>query len=370
MKKTLLLTIILLFQFCGYKLSSTTNIVDKQTDIAYKISNNEEFDINLAIEDLSNEFMLNSFTGINPVNKNNIAIRNHLVLSMLFYLKNDPEQHLKEYNLALQKLKHNLINDSIYAEGPSYYLYVEEIIDIYLKIINDEELKQIKFRCNNWISKYIMPDGTLAPVGDTRRSFYKEFENYDRIVYDSEETFFKKDNISLFIRHPSKLDKYKLNGHIHYDIGDFVLYNNDKCIILPVGYPGFEKKSQYNLDNLRYKNSIYFEDLSNWRIRNYEQIEVSRTDSSLVMEYRILSKTVTREFIIKKNKLIIRDHGSDGINLNISDDFRDFKIITGSQSLETLRGYHSEMEEEVKQNDILYVSNSCGITEVEITLNN
>ena len=364
--KTILLIAILLLQACNYKFSDTYNIVNNQTEIAYKIANHEDFDIDEAIESLSDEFALNAFKGINAVNNNNISIRNHLILSMLYYLKSDINAFNKERDTALIKINYNLIDYTIYSEGPYYYLYVEEIVNIFINLVGiDKELENFRNKCRIWLLKYVMPDGTLAPIGDSRRVSYNlSFNNSNRVVFDSEETFFKMNNLSLFIRHPSKLNKYKLNGHVHYDIGDFCIYNNDKCIVLPLGYPGNKKKIESGLDNLRYKNSIYFEDMGSWRIKDYEQRRVERTDSSIFLEYKIIGKVVSREFIIQENKVIIKDIGSDGININVSSGCK-VNVIVG-KDIEKLVGYHCENEEDVVQNDIVYVGSDCGNTEIEI----
>lgn len=364
--KTIFLVVILLQISCNFKFSSTFDIVNSQTDIAYKIANNEDFDIDEAIEILSDEFALNAFKGINQVNSNNISIRNHLILSMLYYLKGDIDSFNKERDTALIKINYNLIDDTIYSEGPYYYLYVEEIVNIYINLIGtDKELEDFRNKCKIWLLKFVMPDGSLAPIGDSRRVSYNlDFDNSNRVVYDNEETFFKINNISLFIRHPSKFNKYKLNGHVHYDIGDFCIYNNDECVVLPLGYPGNKKKIENGLENLRYKNSIYFEDMGSWRIKNYEQKNVERTDTSLFIEYKIIGKIVSREFIIRENKVVVRDRGSDGININVSGGCR-VNVVVGRE-VEKLVGYHCENEEDIVQNDIIFVPSYCGDTEIEI----
>lgn len=280
--KTKILFIVCLFVNC-LNFQNSTQIVDNQTDIANKISNGEEIDLDLAIGSLKDQALMNVASSVNPLNIGNIGVRNRVLLSILYYLKSDRENYLNYLDTAKALIRHNLINDSIWSEGPSYYLYVVEMIDVYTKVVgSDDFFKEFKEKCDRWRDRYIMPDGTLAPIGDTRLNKGEyEFDNTDRIVFDNEETLIKKGVFTIFIRHPQNIDKYKINGHISYDIGDFVLYKEKECLLLPVGYPGNELKSKYNLGDLNYKNSIYVEKLGCWRLKNYEVLDIERTDSSV-----------------------------------------------------------------------------------------
>jgi hypothetical protein len=368
MKNIIIISLLFLVN-CGLKFNSTFDVVNSQDAIANKILNSEDFNIDEAIENLNNQFVIESFNGLNPVSYNNIAVRNNLLLSILYYMNNNKEKHIAYHDTSLFLMKYNLIDDTIWSEGPYYYLYVQQILDVYKKVIgSDNELEQIRNNCNIWISKFSMPDGTLAPIGDSRRVLYNlPFNTSDRVVFDKEETLFKIKDITLFVRHPNELNKNKLNGHIHYDIGDFCVYKNDKCIVLPLGYPGNKKKIENGLDNILYKNSIYIEDLGYWRIKQFYVRKIERTDTSIFLEYKINSKIVSRKISINGDTITIEDLGSDAINLNVLDSGYDIKVLKGKE-IRYERGLHCENEEDVVENKRAVIYNHCGETKIQLIL--
>jgi hypothetical protein len=371
--KTIILIISFLFLIgCNLNLTGTSEIVNNQDDIINKIINNETFDIDLAIISLKDYALINcSFGGLNAVSNNNIAVRNHLLLSTLYYMNNNQVEHNNYKDTAHYLINYNLINDSIWNEGSSYYLYTELAINAYLKIIKDSKVEKVKENCNKWIYKYVMPDGTLAPIGDTRRYLYNlPYNKNNSVIFDSEETLIKLNDIAIFVRHPSKINKYKLSGHTHYDIGNLCIYKNNKCIVLPIGYPGFTKKEEYKLDNMDYENSIYREDWKNcWRIKNYSLDTVIRTDNSIEIRYTINHTVkVSRKVEINGNEISIKDNGSHGINLNIINKGYSIEVKKGKE-VSNRTGLHCENLEDIVENKRIFISHEDMETEIILKIN-
>jgi hypothetical protein len=308
---------------CSLKLLSSSDIVNIQDEIISYIENNTEFDINDAISKLDNNFIINEpLAGLNAVSTNNIAVRNSILLSLL-YFKNGNEILYNQYlNKSKKLIEYNLIDNSIWNEGPGYYLYTEASINAYIKVTGDTCFNTIKHNCHLWISKYITPNNKLPPIGDTRASYWKfsEYNNRDTLIYDKEQTLYKYSNIYLLIRHPSKINKYKNNGHTNFDIASIVMYKLNTPIILHSGYPGYQIKSK-DLNSIRYQNGFYFDSLSNitWRLNDIKLISVNRFNDSIHIVYKFSGNTISRSIKLHSNSIDIIDTGTNGINLNLSD---------------------------------------------------
>ena len=351
---------------------SSTNIVKKQDEVREKIVRGDDIDIYKEIDVLENQVLVDSsFWGLNPIYTNNIAIRNNLLLAVLYNMYGDAKNRKMNYDQAVKYIDYNLINGSVWSEGPSYYLYTEQMIDLYIdQVEKDNYLLNVKNFCRSWIKKYITPDNLLPPIGDTRREKWEDSKYVaDKMLYcDSEETLFKTDSLYLLVRHPSCIYKYIKNGHIHYDVGDIVVYYGGKCVIFPVGYNGYDNKKKYKLDDLRNKNSIFFKNLKEplWRLGYYRLNDINRTDNNIKITYIINNKEVVRFINIEKNKIRITDVGSDGINLNM-DIHKCSVVVKDGKKMDLKKGFHVDETNTVVENDRVFIPCESGTTSIEIS---
>lgn len=364
------------FIVCNIKLTSPTEIVNIQDDIRTKIINNEDFDVDYEIERLKNHIYIDySINGLNPVSTNNIAVRHHMLLAALYYLKdNEDKKFLKEYYKTIELITFNIVEKGIWSEGPSYYLYVEEMLDAYKKIVNEPDsiLDEFKKDCREWISKYITPDDLLPPIGETRRTKcnFSEYNNKDTIIFDGQQTLIKENDLYVFIRHPTiNIKKYQNNGHIHYDIGNICIYKGKKCIVLPIGYPGYDVKQKENLWKIENENSIFLDTLYEplWRFLIYNLKEVKREKNLVSVSYEAILKNLNRIISIEDNIIMIRDNGSDGINLNMADDGYKIHIYIGGE-LKVYKGKHSEGHNKILENKRIFIPAKDNITSIGIEL--
>jgi hypothetical protein len=369
--KNLIIILSILCASCNLKFDSSTQIVDNQEAIINNILNDVDFNIDDAIEQLENNFIIDySIGNLNPVSNNNIAVRNHLLLSILYYLNNNQTEYNNHRDTSITLLNYNLINDSIWNEGSSYWLYTESAINAYLKVFKkDNEIETVKLNCNNWLYKYTLPDGKLPPIGDTRRIDYQlSYNSNNDLIFDSEETMIKLNGIMVFIRHPTKTNKYILSGHTNFDLGDICIYKNNKCIILPVGYPGFAKKKENKMGEMSSFNSLYLKSIENkWRFQRYSLLNVERTNFSVKITYKVNSKVVSREVKINGNEVTIKDTGTDGINLNVADGNHEITVTQG-KSIENSIGLHSEDVETIVENKKVFIPCENLVTEIILNI--
>jgi hypothetical protein len=353
-------------------LMSSTDIVRKQDEIRSKILKGEGLDVGKEIKILDGQILIDSsFFGMNSVHRNNIAVRNHLLLAVLYNMEGKIDSVRKKYKRAKELINYNLVNDTVWSEGPSYFLYTEEMIDLYLDMVEqDNFLLNVKEKCRIWIKKYITPDNFLPPIGDTWKVKWEEskYVAEKTMCYDSEQTLYKTENIYLLVRHPSHMHKYIKNGHIHYDVGDIVVYYSGKCVIFPVGYNGFEKKIKSKLYDLRNKNSIYLKNLSEplWRLGYFRLNEIRREKDHIRISYIINGKSVVRFVYIEKNKVRITDVGTDGINLNVDVHKCGIEIVDGKK-MELKKGYHVDNSGKIVKNDRVLVPSDSGTTSIIVS---
>jgi hypothetical protein len=201
------------------KISNSLELCQFHDSIIQNIEQNKQFDIDNVIQRLQNQLIITQgFCGLNGVHYNNISIRHYLLLSALYLLKNDSTNSNITYLKAKELLIYNTVDDSVYSEGSSYLVYVIEMINMFLKIRNDEFLVSFKEKGMIWINKF-SHNTILPPVGDTRVGINNYiFNESTKTEYDNEETCFRQNNNYLFIRHPKNINKYNNSGHIHFDL--------------------------------------------------------------------------------------------------------------------------------------------------------
>lgn len=324
----------------------TNEIVCLQDNIKKDILSGKNIDYKKSINSIKDQaYVCLRLWGLNAVYYNNISIRNHLLLAVLYYKNGELTNSEKELSKAKYFIKYNLIDDCEWSEGPGYFLYTIEMVDLYLTVIfQDTFLVTVKEKGLAWLEKFKSPDGFLPPIGDTTRTFYKTYyPSSENIIKGKEQTILKNDRIWIMVRHPSSFYLYKFNGHIHFDFGNIVVYNKNLPVVYPVGYPGYQKKMDSKLYDLRNENSIYIDKQKEpwWRLKYYRLISVVTDENCIKVEYSFNGRYVSRLVILNDDTIRIIDNGSDGINLNI-DIFNCFVNVNKGENKSLKTGYHAE----------------------------
>jgi len=248
---------------------NTTTLANLQDGLFSCIADNQSFDNARALA-LLDSFLPDYSTGIsaldrmNPLYSNNLAIRNDLLRMLLMQRQNASYVPKASAFASVMAKIHDFGftsgNDSSWLEGSGYLLYTLPAVEEADERFNYPPLQEFQNESENWLEDFALPDGTLAPIGDTQLDTAytspKTGPLYsDRMIYTDEETaiFFDNGSGYLLFRHPvnDALPATDIRNDLHtqFDFGAVYLWYNGTWIIRPIGYPGYDMKTADDLDD-------------------------------------------------------------------------------------------------------------------------
>ncbi len=244
----------------------TSKLADLQDELLWCLENEREFDTDRALE-LLDSFLAGTSTGIgaidtaNPLRSNNLAIRSDLIRMLLMQKKD------ASYAPDLAPVKAKLAGFGFtsdgyvtWYEGSSYLVYTLAAVRLANRQYDDADLLEFERAADRWLADLALPDGTLAPIGDTRLdATYKGSRTadraVDRIVHTDHETvvFFDGGKGYLLLRHPVNNTTpgtvLRHDLHVPFDFGAVWLWYDGSWRLRPVGYPGYGLKTSEDLDD-------------------------------------------------------------------------------------------------------------------------
>lgn len=242
----------------------TTLLAELQDQLLWCIGNNSTFDNNRALS-LLGSFWPETQTGIGPIDDmnpllwNNLAIRSDLI-RMLILQRND-SSYAPDFGPVLSKIgKYGFQSDgyTTWYEGSGYLAYTLAAVEQANLHFEDAELRDFQTSSVRWLDDFALPDGTLAPIGDTglnERCPSCAPNASDRMVYSDHETaiFFDNGSGYLLLRHPMSNSRpasvIRNDLHTQFDFGAVYLWYNGSWLIRPIGYPGYDMKTADTLDD-------------------------------------------------------------------------------------------------------------------------
>ncbi len=242
----------------------TTRLAELQDELLWCIENNRTFDNGRALA-LLDSFWPETQTGIgaldnaNPVLSNNLAIRSDLIRMLVMQRKD--ASYVPDFAPVLAKMRQYGFQSGGYLtwyEGSGYLVYTLAAVKQANLHFYNVQMRDFENTSERWLSDFALPDGTLAPMGDTALgSAYAAPKSGvpDRIVYTSHETavFFDNGTGYLLFRHPlgniAPASAIRNDLHTQFDFGSVWLWYNGTWRIRPVGYPGYSMKVAENLDD-------------------------------------------------------------------------------------------------------------------------
>ncbi|MDD5339836.1 MAG: hypothetical protein PHV13_01150 [Candidatus ainarchaeum sp.] len=240
----------------------TTLLAGLQDELLWCIENNRTFDNGRALA-LLDSFWPENPTGIrevdrmNPLLWNNLAIRSGLIRMMVMQ-QNDPS-YAPDFGPVLEKIRQYGFESGGYAtwyEGSGYLVYTLAAVRQANLHFYSPELRDFEASSVRWLNDFALPDGTLAPIGDTALgSAYAPENRQDRVAHTDHETAITFDNGTgyLLFRHPvanlAPASPIRNDLHTQFDFGSVWLWYNGSWRIRPIGYPGYPLKIAENLDD-------------------------------------------------------------------------------------------------------------------------
>lgn len=218
------------------------------------------------IKELNNyNILFKSFFGLNSIPKSNLYIRQNLILSGMHLLLGEDDFISKYTKNANQTFKQLLFGDLYYAEGYSYFKYVNDAFDFYhtcdFKTSNSIGLLSSNSYISEiyqWIQKIkssydkLYSNTYSIPVNETWRSEWhlptdyadvtgKQTKRWDEFKDDSYHRFKNKNTYILRTLHKNYL-KYPNNLHVNNDYDHVVIQHNDVWLLRHNWYNGFKEK--------------------------------------------------------------------------------------------------------------------------------
>jgi len=250
----------------------TSKLADLQDELLFCLENDRSFDADRALI-LLDSFLLETSTGIggldaaNPLRSNNLAIRSDLI-RMLVRQKSDASYapDLAPVKAKLGEFGFTSDGYVTWYEGSSYLVYTLAAVRLADRQFDDDGLHGFVEASERWLSDFTLPDGTLAPIGDTRLdASYKGAgvadRTADRVVHTDHETavFFDSGKGYLLFRHPvnntGSGTVLRHDLHVPFDFGAVWLWYDGSWRLRPVGYPGYALKTSEDLDD-RFNQNI------------------------------------------------------------------------------------------------------------------
>ncbi|MDP7081195.1 MAG: hypothetical protein QF415_14970 [Candidatus Undinarchaeales archaeon] len=244
----------------------TSRLADLQDELLWCLENERSFDTDRALT-LLDSFLLETSTGIggldtaNPLRANNLAIRSDLIRMLVMRLKDASyAPDLAPVKAKLREFGFTSDDYITWYEGSSYLVYTLAAVRQANRQFDDDDLQKFEEAAERWLADLALPDGTLAPIGDTRLdASYKGARTVDRtvdrVVHTDHETavFFDHGKGYLLFRHPVNNTKpgtvLRHDLHVPFDFGSVWLWYDGSWRVRPVGYPGYALKTREDLDD-------------------------------------------------------------------------------------------------------------------------
>lgn len=239
---------------------STTKLASFQDEALDCIRSNRSFDARRVMATLDS-FLMGFSTGIsqidtfNPVLGNNLAIRSKAI-RMLAMRRLDPS-YAPDFGPLLSNLHGYGFESNGYVtwyEGSEYLAYTLNAIHELNTAYGNALLLDFEAKSKKWLNGFSLPDGSLAPIGDTAVGFkYAEPQIREGIVHTGHETavFFDNGQGYLLMRHPlayaNGSTAIRNDLHTSFDMGVIYLWYNGSWKIRPIGYPGYSVKVEERL---------------------------------------------------------------------------------------------------------------------------
>ncbi len=316
------------------------------------------------------------------------------ILSKLLHKDRDLAKYKKKIEKTISKL---IDSDGTFAEGPSYFLYMLQILNPYFDITGEKNPHVEKAK--KWASHLLMPNGKLPPIDDSyycSPDFYcDEADKYlwgepietshtDSGVYHSpNQTVFRNGDFYLLALHENFKSGYP-NIHEHFDLCSFITWKNGKEWHLDTGYPGFKKKwfktEEPKGHNIVMRGGRPHKAL--WRFRCFLLRWGSEgklvDDRTLEMTAKYAGMKVKRRIEIARDKIIVRDitnkegtilwHLLGDMKINgtevtwIQGDTICSITVEGASSLSKGKGYHSFGYEQIDAHEVLKILGTHVVT--------
>ncbi len=242
--------------------TDTTLLAGFQDEVLGCMEANRTIDAGRALA-LLDSFQLSSSTGIpaldsmNPVHSNNLAIRSELLRMLL--LQHQDASYQPDFGPVMEKTGEYGFWSGGYMtwyEGSGYLVYTLAAVREANRHFDSPDLRAFQEGGERWLRDFALPDGTLAPIGDTALgSSYAPENRQARIVYTSHETAITFDNGTgyLLFRHPvanlAPASPIRNDLHTQFDFGSVWLWYDGSWRLRPVGYPDYALKTSEGLDD-------------------------------------------------------------------------------------------------------------------------
>ena len=287
--------------------------------------------------------LFQSFLGYNAIPENNLAIRNNLIKSVLFYLKKD-FQNAKKCKMDADEIFIKLKIGWFYIEGFSYFLYVKKAYDFYFKFIPQYEFGNIDMSTLTTMTEFYRKitclDGT-APTTDTSNTDILQPDpariNYHNDYYSVH--ILNNQSTYIFIDHNTRINEFSKNLHVNYTFGHFTVFHKGEHLVIGPGYPGYSLKQSSQIKESWNNNIIYGSHCNEplWRYKPYKPKLEWTYDNKNVYNLKI-GNDITRKIEILDNGIFFSDSGGEYSSFNIS---KDCDPNASGTKIEQSIGYHS-----------------------------
>lgn len=284
-----------------------------------------------------------SFGGLNPVARNNLAIRQYLLLAALHFIvnpdKNDAEK-TKKYKQKADDIFKSLTHEFVYAEGYSYFLYVESAYNFYWNYVTQYFAGNVSkgtiIEVHKRFGLFASPSAQL-PFGDYRgekiRDYYipvevqngtfKRSASDNFLVWRSINVKEPEKSVYILVNKSEFFENAKWNGHINNEFGNVCVYaQNDWVLGFPF-YTGWGEKQKLLKEPHGFFMNVPVDDLMDreplWRkIKRFVKTE-TEYDYYVQLDKIKIHRSVI--FDPDDKKLTITDVGGDHSFYNLGPSF-------------------------------------------------
>ena len=308
--------------------------------------------------------------------RNNWYVRDFACMAMLAKLLGR-DRALARYRRKIETTIAKLVDaaDGTYAEGPSYLLYMVQILEPYFDIVGcGNDLVQ---RSREWAARLLMPNGKLPPVDDSyycTPDFYTDAADEfmwglpitpaaaGTAYHSANQTVLRQDDLYVLALHESFNTGFP-SVHEHFDLCSVVTMWQGHEWHLDTGYPGFKRK-WFKTDEPRGHNIVMKKGRPGriaWRIRcfahKWRAVGQLVDDGTVEMRTKYAGLELTRRVRIGEARMVVEDemNGEATVLWHLLGDMQmteggavwtqgDLQCaisIEGATSLSQSEGYHS-----------------------------
>lgn len=268
--------------------------------------------------------LFQSVLGLSALPKNNLYIRQHLLLSALHHAAGESAKEADARSEALKAFDACLFEGPsldgtkgmFYAEGYSYFLYVEDAFRFHERITGENPVPDLRAAVERSFALLAAPDGRV-PAADTRftdrvrpvaREGFGFFPGYT--------VFRRRPDIFLLIAHNPRIMDFRRNLHVDFDFGHFCLYGRGAWRILHEWYEGYDRKRAGPGKEPWARNVIVgaFNREPAWRYLPTAGLRVRETTRNRV---RLGIGRAERIFTFRDDGFEVLDRGGDFSSLNL-----------------------------------------------------